>query len=143
MPRTSVKKEAGTEEDLKCYFISQFELISRKWSLFIIAHLYLEGEMTFSEMKKKLVGCHGERISNKMLADRLKELEDEGIITRKVKSGRPVRVIYKLTEKGVDFKDVLIEFSRWNKRWTKEDKDAMLSKHCEHCALKILIETFG
>ena len=136
------KAESEENSELKCYFMSQFELISRKWSLFIIAHLYLEGELTFSEMKKKLVGCHGEKISNKMLADRLKELEDEEIITRKVKSGRPVRVLYKLTDKGKDFKEVLVAFSKWNKKWISEEMDAMHSKHCDQCALKLLIETF-
>ncbi len=123
----------------RCSFNTLFELVSRKWSLFILSHLFLDGQMTFSELKRRLIGCEGETISNKMLADRLKELENGGLIKREVKDERPVRVYYTLTEQGVEFKDVILVFNNWNLKWLHGNKFGT-GKHCTECSFRRLLE---
>ncbi len=69
-------------------------LVLSKWSPEIIYSLYIRKNMGFNEMKKVL------RISSRVLSDKLKALEEAGIVVREVRTERPVRVQYELTEKG-------------------------------------------
>lgn len=56
-------------------------------------------------------------LSNRMLSERLRELEAEGIVERVVTPERPVRVEYRLTEKGRSLNDVVEALSRWSEDW--------------------------
>ncbi|MBI4361713.1 MAG: helix-turn-helix transcriptional regulator [Euryarchaeota archaeon] len=69
--------------------------ITGKWSVEIIVLLYMARSMGFEELRKHLTG-----ISSRTLSLRLKELEEHGFVKRTVKSERPPRVHYSLTEKG-------------------------------------------
>ncbi len=81
------------------------------WSLLIMRDL-LEGPRRFSELKRSLIG-----ISSKTLAERLVELRDAGIIARTAYAEVPVRVVYSLTEEGLDFDRVLEATRSWGERW--------------------------
>jgi len=69
-------------------------LVLSKWVPEIIYSLYVRKSMGFNEMKSVL------RISSRVLSDKLRTLEEAGIVVRKVRTERPVRVLYELTDTG-------------------------------------------
>jgi DNA-binding HxlR family transcriptional regulator len=56
-------------------------------------------------------------LSDRMLAERLKELQDEGVVERVIHDETPVRIEYRLTEKGRELHDAIYALSRWADRW--------------------------
>ncbi|MCP3761070.1 helix-turn-helix transcriptional regulator [Domibacillus sp. A3M-37] len=91
------------------------QLLGKRWTGLVIKQL-LEGPQRFSEIKA------GFPISGKLLTERLKELEDEGIVTRKVYAEVPVRVEYTLTEKGSALKAVISEIEHWASDWMEVEE---------------------
>ena len=87
------------------------ELIGRRWTGTILRAL-LSDVSRFSEICEIVPG-----LSDRMLAERLKELEAEGIVTRTVVPETPVRVEYALTGKGRDLDSVIGAVSGWAERW--------------------------
>ncbi len=106
--------------------------ISKKWMLLIILELY-KGECytrRFSELRLSLDG-----ITPKVLSERLKELEDEGIIIRKVDATTfPIRSEYTLTESGLDLVGVIRDIKRWALKW-KIDNLPCGEQDCKDCIL--------
>jgi len=87
------------------------ELIGRRWTGSIVRAL-MSGVTRFSDICVTVPG-----LSDRMLAERLKELEVEGIVLRTVLAETPVRVEYSLTDKGRDLNSVMIAVSGWAERW--------------------------
>ena len=87
------------------------ELIGRRWTGAILRALF-GGVTRFSDLCLTVPG-----LSDRMLAERLKELELEGIVQRTVIPDTPVRVEYSLTEKGRDLEAVIGAVSGWAERW--------------------------
>lgn len=87
------------------------ELIGRRWSGAVVRAL-LSGATRFSEIVALIPG-----LSDRLLSERLKELEAEGIVTRTVIPETPVRVEYGLTEKGRALGDVVESISLWAESW--------------------------
>jgi DNA-binding HxlR family transcriptional regulator len=87
------------------------ELIGGRWTGAIIRAL-LGGVHRFSDLTGVIPG-----LSDRMLAERLKELECEGIVTRTVVPETPVRVEYTLSAKGRDLEIVITAVSTWAERW--------------------------
>jgi DNA-binding HxlR family transcriptional regulator len=77
-----------------CPIEQTFRIVGKRWTVVILRELFF-GANRFGRIKSG-VG----RINPKVLSNRLKELEDSGIIKRSVTSGRPVQIEYSLTEKG-------------------------------------------
>jgi DNA-binding HxlR family transcriptional regulator len=92
-------------------FHAAVELIGRRWSGAIIQAL-LSGATRFGEVRDLIPD-----LSDKMLSDRLKELETEGIVERIVIPETPVRTEYRLTPKGRDLLEVMREIGAWAHRW--------------------------
>lgn len=82
--------------------------VSDKWSILIIFILGANGKFRFNELKKNIRG-----ISSKILAERLKRMERDGYITRKVFAEAPIRVEYKLSKFGVSYLNQLINLTEW------------------------------
>lgn len=78
-----------------------FDVIRGKWKAVILCHL-LDGSKRFLELQRITDG-----VSHKVLNEKLKELEDDGLIYKKVYDELPPRVEYYLTEKGTDYAQVL------------------------------------
>ncbi len=93
------------------------ELIGRRWSGAVIRAL-LSGATRFSDIVALVPG-----LSDRLLSDRLKQLETEGIVTRTVIPETPVRVEYGLTPKGEALADVVMAISRWAETWIGDDPD--------------------
>ncbi|MGH2530780.1 MAG: winged helix-turn-helix transcriptional regulator [Thermomicrobiales bacterium] len=89
------------------------ELIGRRWTGAILRALH-SGEIRFSEVTATVPG-----LSDRLLSERLKELEAEGIVTRTVIPDTPVRIEYHLTEKGQALGQVMEEIALWAEEWVE------------------------
>ena len=85
-------------------------LIGKPWVNLIIFELLL-GPKRFSTLESQL------EITSRMLSERLKYLEVEGIIIREVTPDIPVKIEYALTEKGYALKDVIEALHTWSQTW--------------------------
>jgi len=92
-------------------FENAFELLGKRWTGLIIRTL-LSGQKRFSDIADVIPN-----MSARMLTERLKELESEGIVIRKVYPEIPVRIEYELTEKGQELKIVMDEIQKWAEKW--------------------------
>jgi DNA-binding HxlR family transcriptional regulator len=95
-------------------FHQAVELVGRRWTGAIIK-LLLGGRMRYAELRGEIPD-----ISDRMLSERLRELEQEGILARIVIPDTPVRVEYELTPKGRALERALAEIGRWAQRWISE-----------------------
>lgn len=93
------------------------EIIGRRWSGAIL-RVMLDGATRFSEIKHAVPD-----ITDRMLSERLKELEAEGLVAREVQATTPVKVDYHLTEKGASLKPVLEAIGRWANGWVELPED--------------------
>ncbi|TMV43414.1 winged helix-turn-helix transcriptional regulator [Paenibacillus mesophilus] len=90
-------------------------VIGGKWKLIILWHLGLEGTKRFSELKKLIP-----HITQKMLTNQLRELEEDQLIFRKVYPVVPPRVEYSLTEHGESLMPVLKMMYNWGKQYGEQ-----------------------
>lgn len=91
-------------------------LISNKWKILIIRDL-LEGTKRFSELKSSV-----SNISQKVLTANLREMEQNGLVTRKIYPEIPPRVEYTLTEIGYSLEPLLNTMDKWG-TWYREKVD--------------------
>ena len=89
------------------------ELIGRRWTGAIIRCM-LVGPQCFNELMAAVPG-----MSDRLLTERLRELESEGLVRRTVLEGPPVRVSYSLTESGENLEPVIQALGKWAERWVK------------------------
>lgn len=101
------------------------ELIGGRWTAAIIRVL-LGGIHHFSEMRAAIPG-----LSDRMLSERLRELEREGIVSRVVVPEMPVRVEYQLTPKGRALEPVMDALIAWIAAWG-EHRPVPLTREEEH-----------
>jgi len=104
----------GQERVLGAYcdvYQGAIELIGSRWTGAIIRAL-LAGVTRFSDLARTIPG-----LSDRMLAERLRELEGEGIVRRVVVPEMPVRVEYHLTEKGRALSAVIEAIVDWLAEW--------------------------
>ena len=87
------------------------ELIGRRWTGAIL-RVMLTGRCRFSEIAAAIPG-----LSDRLLSERLKELEAEGIVVRRVYPETPVRIEYVLTEKGHALDAATQAVAEWAQRW--------------------------
>src|ERR1700675_671498 len=107
-----MKTPSGAHGERVCpHYHAAIELIGRRWSGAIVAGL-AEGPMRFAELVASVPG-----MSDRLLSERLKELEQEGIVEREVESSTPVRVSYSLSEKGVALKPAISALRSWARSW--------------------------
>ena len=79
--------------------------LDKKWSIEIIEDLF-KGKSKFSDFLKNNTG-----LSNRILSQRLKELGEEGFIEKTIKSAMPMKIEYRLTEKGISLRRALKELA--------------------------------
>jgi DNA-binding HxlR family transcriptional regulator len=97
-------------------FESAFELLGKRWTGLII-RVMLSGKRRFSDISAMVP-----HLSDRMLVERLKELETAGIVERHVYPETPVRVEYELTEMGHDLEPVMDQLEEWANKWFQEIK---------------------
>jgi len=94
-------------------FESAFEILGKKWTGLILRVLS-DGPKRFSDLSGTI--CN---MSDRMLIERLKELEALGIVSRNIYNEFPVRIEYELTKKGTALKPVFDELQKWASEWCK------------------------
>ncbi len=94
------------------------ELVGKRWTG-VILRAMLGGSTRFSDITAAVPG-----LSDRLLSERLKHLEAEGIVVRTVIPETPVRVHYGLTAKGQDLTDVVIAISAWAESWVSLPADS-------------------
>jgi DNA-binding HxlR family transcriptional regulator len=95
-------------------FEKAMRILSQRWSGLII-HQLLSGPQRFCSIESSLP------VSGRLLSERLKDLEQEGIVKRDVYPETPVRIEYSLTEKGQSLEPVLKEIEKWSQEWVELD----------------------
>src|SRR6266705_5122460 len=102
-----------------CEVMTIWEVLGKRWILLILNKLSTKEVIRFNELKKILSG-----ISSTVLAERLLELEREGLVTKKIYPEIPPKVEYALTMRAKELGVILRELARWASRW----KSAGVSK---------------
>ena len=93
------------------HFHAAIELIGKRWTGAIVCAL-TDRPMRFGELGKAVPG-----LSDRLLSQRLRELEEEGLVQREVEAGSPVRVTYSLTGMGRELDPAINELRIWARRW--------------------------
>jgi len=87
------------------------ELIGRRWTGAIL-YVLLKARCRFATLRAAIPG-----ITDRMLSERLQELEEEGVVARTVVPETPIRVEYALTKKGRELTAAIHAISTWAERW--------------------------
>jgi DNA-binding HxlR family transcriptional regulator len=87
------------------------ELLGRRWTG-VILYMLLQKPHRFNELLSAIPG-----ISDRLLTERLRELDDNGLVERLVIPDSPVRVEYRLTEAGRDAREIIAATYRWSNKW--------------------------
>lgn len=95
------------------HFHAAIELIGKRWTGAIVFAL-TEGPLRFGELARAVPG-----LSDRLLSQRLRELEEEGLVEREVEPGAPVHVSYCLTTKGAELRPAIQELKSWARRWKR------------------------
>ncbi len=108
-----VKLKAAINSKLACplSYEKAVGVLTKKWNGQIFLAL-MSGPHRFTEIREYVGG-----LSDRLLSQRLKELEDEGVVERRVHASRPVLVEYSLTKKGADLRRVVEAIQVWADRW--------------------------
>ncbi len=93
------------------FYHEAVELVGRRWTGAILRVL-MDGPLRFSEVAQAIP-----ELSDRLLSERMKELEGRGIVKRTVVAGRPPGVRYELSKMGRELEPALSELQQWAKRW--------------------------
>ena len=106
-----IPKEAFARGPFSPLFHHAAELVGKRWTAAILYSLF-HGLNRFTDLVNAIPG-----VSNRMLSERLKELELAGILERHVYAETPVRIEYLMTEKGLALRTVLMTLNNWAITW--------------------------
>ncbi|MDT2046443.1 transcriptional regulator [Priestia aryabhattai] len=95
-------------------FEKAMTILSQRWTGLIIYKL-LSGPQRFCTIESSI------SVSGRVLSERLKDLEQQGIVKREVFPETPVRIEYSLTEKGKALEPIMKEIEKWSQHWLEED----------------------
>ncbi|GAK39868.1 helix-turn-helix domain-containing protein [Paenibacillus urinalis] len=94
-------------------FESAFSFLGKRWNGLIIQTL-MDGPKRFKDISNLIP-----QMSDKMLSERMKDLESEGILIRHVYPETPVRIEYELTDKGKALQPVMQGIQQWAEQWVE------------------------
>ncbi len=107
---------AGPHEGLSPFcprFQFAIELIGRRW-VGAVLRVLVGGPSRFNEILTAVPG-----LSDRLLTERLRELEQQGVVARTVSAERPVRVTYELTPCGRSLEEIVETIGDWSERWVE------------------------
>ena len=115
----------NTKKRSDCPISSSLDIWGDKWSLLIVRDLMHSKQCTYGDFLKS-----EEKIATNILASRLQMLEENGVITKLNHPESKAKVLYKLTQKGVDLLPIMIEITIWADKYSTipADRKAMLKK---------------
>jgi DNA-binding HxlR family transcriptional regulator len=100
---------------IQCPINHTFQLVGKKFTVLIIRNMIHRGHKRFNQLLEI------EGINAKVLSARLKEMEKDGLIERKVYAESPIRVEYSLTEKGLALEPILEQMSAYSMQFCAKD----------------------
>ncbi|EHI99935.1 transcriptional regulator, HxlR family [Clostridium sp. DL-VIII] len=103
-------KECNSKNGMGCPVKNTLDIIGGKWKPYIIRILMINEVVRYNELKRQVDG-----ITDMMLSQSLKELEQDNIIKRTQYNVIPPRVEYSLTERGKELSSVMSELSKWGR----------------------------
>lgn len=108
-----------------CPISCSLDVWGDKWSLLIVRDLMFAKQCTYGDFLKA-----EEKIATNILASRLQTLEENGIINKFEHPDSKAKVLYKLTQKGIDLVPLLIEINLWAEKYydLPADRKAMLKE---------------
>ncbi len=116
--------------DNNCTVYNTVDIVSKKWSLLIILEINKgsNNERQYSDIKKSIPG-----ITPKILSERLKELELQKIISKRIDNSKvPINTFYSLTECGLDLMIVIQDLKKWGLKWRLRNP-ACENTYCNNC----------
>ena len=129
----------GRKKDCRrsdCPISFALDILGDKWTLLVLRDLIFLNKKSYGDFLSS-----EERIATNILANRLKRLETEGIVTKSREPKNKTKYIYELTDKGIDLLPLLLEAIRWGAKYDpktaaprefiqklKQDRDAMIKE---------------
>jgi DNA-binding HxlR family transcriptional regulator len=110
------KTESSVKELPACPVETTLTLISDKWKVLILRDL-LQGTKRFGELKKSIG-----HVSQKVLTSQLRQMEESGLLTRKVYAEVPPRVEYTLTDVGYSLKPIMDAMWAWGEEYKRRNE---------------------
>ena len=113
----AVNQEGKTEKKIvfdekSCPVTATMHVIGGKWKAILINAIYHTSPARFGELKRSVIG-----ITQSMLTSQLRELEDDGIINRKIYAEVPPKVEYTLTEFGLTLGPIIQSMAKWGEEY--------------------------
>lgn len=112
---TEFEKENRTRNQIECNVDEIWSVLGKTWALLILKKLTESESTRFNEIKKAIP-----QISNTVLSERLRDLEEHGLITKKIYAQVPIRVEYSITKQTHDLGKILKQLDNWVVQWRKE-----------------------
>lgn len=100
--------------DYSCSKELTLSMFSGKWKLVILYHLGVEGPYRFNEFRRLLP-----QITHKVLTNQLREMEEDGLINRKVEAETQIKVTYSITEVGKSLMPIVLAMYDWGEERIK------------------------
>lgn len=110
------KTESSVKELPACPVETTLTLISDKWKVLILRDL-LQGTKRFGELKKSIG-----HVSQKVLTSQLRQMEESGLLTRKIYAEVPPRVEYTLTDVGYSLKPIMDAMWAWGEEYKRRNE---------------------
>lgn len=99
-------------DENSCPVTATMQVLGGKWKAILINAIYLTSPARFGELKRSVKG-----ITQSMLTQQLRELEDDGLISRKIYAEIPPRVEYTLTEFGLTLSPIMQSMAKWGEEF--------------------------
>jgi DNA-binding HxlR family transcriptional regulator len=99
-------------DEKSCPVTATMQVLGGKWKAILINAIYHTSPARFGELKRSVKG-----ITQSMLTQQLRELEEDGIISRKIYAEIPPRVEYTLTEFGLTLSPIMISMAKWGEEY--------------------------
>lgn len=111
MPARAPRKSKPAWQRSPCPIASALDIVGDRWTLLVVRDLMHWGKRLYGEF-----AASPEGIPSNILADRLKRLQEGGLVEREPYQEHPVRYAYRLTPKGEDLAPVLAALAGWGRR---------------------------
>ncbi|WP_033784937.1 helix-turn-helix domain-containing protein [Pantoea sp. 9140] len=98
-----------------CSMEAALHILGGKWKGVILYHLFKDGTLRFSELQRFMTS-----INQRLLTKQLRELEEDGLIVRKVYPVVPPKVEYSLSEEGRELNKLVLDLSLWGRKWLEK-----------------------
>lgn len=111
-------------DENSCPVTATMKVLGGKWKSILINAIYHTSPARFGELKRAVIG-----ITQSMLTQQLRELEDDGIISRKIYAEIPPKVEYTLTEFGLTLSPIILSMAKWGEDYRIKKQNGVKHKN--------------